>query len=122
MPFQSEGLVLLNQEQIEQVQEIYRLGAFASTNPALSGIGVVFVKFDLRQGGKGYIAVDPGDSPGILFSNYLLTSRGGKVLVFFDHIWKFGNGLFRAVITQTGKGQTFLIGFSFQDIYIYSCL
>ncbi len=38
--------------------EIYRLEAFAATEPALASNGVVFVKFDLAQGTNGFVAVE----------------------------------------------------------------
>jgi hypothetical protein len=46
-PVQSEGAVPLTQVRAVRAPEVYRLEAFASTDPALAAHGVVFVKFSL---------------------------------------------------------------------------
>ena len=46
---------------------MYRLEAFASTEPALASNGVVFVRFDLAQGTNGNLAVEVDAGTGMRF-------------------------------------------------------
>ena len=87
-PVQSEGKVPLDQVKNERPPEIYRLEAFASTDPALAENGVVFVKFDLAQGTNGFIAVDVDTDKTPTFADGRLIDAKGKVVGIFDESWK----------------------------------
>src|ERR1043166_4152842 len=54
----TDGAIPLDHPIPRLVPAIYRLEAFASTQPALAGNGVVFVKFDLAQGTNGFLAIE----------------------------------------------------------------
>jgi hypothetical protein len=86
-PVQSEGQVPLDMVKTDLPPEIYRLEAFASTEPALAENGVVFVKFDLAQGTNGFVAVDV-DASALTFADGRLTDAAGRVLGIFDSGWK----------------------------------
>lgn len=86
-PYQTGGIVPLDQKKRVSPSEVYRLEAFAATDPVLAANGVVFVKFDLKEGTEGYISIQIGcDST--LLSNGKLTDQTGKVLAVFDDTWK----------------------------------
>ncbi|MSU49588.1 MAG: hypothetical protein EXS37_10955 [Opitutus sp.] len=87
-PVQSEGKVPLAMVKTELPPEIYRLEAFASTDPVLAENGVVFVKFDLAQGSNGLVAVDVDARGAVTFEHGRLTDSSGKVIGIFDSTWK----------------------------------
>lgn len=86
-PVQSEGAVPLLQKKVNRPPEIYRLEAFASTEPVLAEHGVVFVKFDLAQGATGYITVQLEDSQSLTFEKGVVKNTEGQVLAVFDSTW-----------------------------------
>ncbi len=67
--------------------EIYRLDAFASTDPALASNGVVFVKFDLAQGTNGLITVEVSPKEKLQFKEGRLMDEQGRVIAAFDSGW-----------------------------------
>ncbi len=87
-PVQSEGKVPLAMVKTDLPPEIYRLEAFASTDPALAENGVVFVKFDLAQGANGFVAIDVGAGTALTFENGRLLNSTGQVIGIFDPSWK----------------------------------
>jgi hypothetical protein len=87
-PVQSEGAVPLTQVRPQRVPEIYRVEAFASTEPALAENGVVFVKFSLAQGAGGFVAVEIGDAA-VKFERGTVTNSKGEVLAQFDSLWRW---------------------------------
>ena len=91
-PVQSEGAVPLQQKKVQRPPEIYRLEAFASTEPALAEHGVVFVKFDLAQGAAGYITVQLEDSQSLTFEKGIVKNTDGQVLAVFDSTWSWERG------------------------------
>ena len=91
-PVQSEGMVPLNQVKRELPPEIYRLEAFAATDPALAANGVVFVKFDLAQGTNGFVSVDVDARSPVKFERGRLIDDSGRVLAIFDAGWKRERG------------------------------
>ena len=107
-PIQSEGNVPLNQKKQESIAEVYRLEAFAGTDTSLAKKGVVFVKFDLKEGSDGYIAVDikTGDVPKL--EDGKLLDQEGKVLAIFDQNWKLDGKLIKARL-QKGNAATLAI-------------
>src|SRR4051812_15641089 len=54
-PPYTDGPLPLDHPIPEPIPEIYRLETFASTDSALAGNGVVFLKFDLVQGTNGWV-------------------------------------------------------------------
>jgi hypothetical protein len=102
-PVQSGGYVPLDQVKHELPPETYRLEAFASTDPALVGHGVVFVKFDLPQGTNGTVAIDVDSKSELKFADGRLTDDQGRVLALFDKTWKWERGL---VVGRFKKGAT----------------
>ena len=88
-PVQSEGAVPLTQVRPQRTPEIYRVEAFASTDPALAGNGVVFVKFSLAQGTAGTITVTLDDRTPVTFSAGNLRNEKGELLATFDPAWKW---------------------------------
>ena len=95
-PFQSEGMVPLDQEKKEASPEIYRLEAFASTDSVLARNGVVFVKFSLKQGTNGYIAVEAGGDSILKLKDGKLIDQDGHVAALFDTRWKQEGRLIKA--------------------------
>lgn len=107
-PVQSEGNVPLDQEKHELPPEIYSLEAFASTDPVLADKGVVFVKFNLKQGTDGYIAVEVETNPTPTFKDGKLIDQKGQVLAMFDDRWKQKGKLMKAWL-QPGIAATLAI-------------
>jgi len=93
---QTQGIVPLNQEKIENNPEIYRLEAFASTDSILAENGVVFVKFDLKRGTDGYMAVEVGGNLDFELKDGKIIDRQGHVLALFDKMWKQEGKLIKA--------------------------
>jgi hypothetical protein len=54
-PEQAEGLVPIDQKPAAREAEVYRLEAFASTDPALAASAVVFVRFSLVAASRGVV-------------------------------------------------------------------
>lgn len=97
-PFQSEGMVPLNSQRKTGNAEIYRLEAFAGTDPVSTQNGVVYVKFDLKQGTDGYITIEAGlDS--INLENGRLLDQSHNVIALFDSSWKKEKNLIKARLT-----------------------
>jgi len=107
-PIQSEGAVPLTQVRPQRVPEIYRLEAFASTDPTLAAHGVTFVKFDLAQGAAGTITVTFDDRATVTFAAGKLSNEKGEVLAVFDAAWKWERQRATAKISAT-KGATFAL-------------
>ena len=107
-PVQSEGAVPLTQTRAQRPAEIYRLEAFASTDPALAAHGVTFVKFDLAQGAAGTITVTLDDRTPVTFADGKLTNEKGELLAVFDAAWKWERQRATAKLTAT-RGATFAL-------------
>ena len=86
-PVQAEGAVPLQQKKVNRSPEIYRVEAFASTEPALAKHGVVFAKFDLAQGVSGYITVQFDNAESLTFERGEVKRADGQVLAAFDSTW-----------------------------------
>jgi hypothetical protein len=91
-PVASEGKVPLNAGKTALPPEIYRLEAFAGTDPALPEHGVVFVRFDLTQGTNGFVAVDVDAPAPVTFADGRLAGADGRVLAVFDAAWRRERG------------------------------
>jgi hypothetical protein len=66
--------------------EVYKLEAFASTDPALAENGLVFVKFSLASGTNGIVTIQLESSP-LKFEQGQVTDAAGNVAVCFDKAW-----------------------------------
>jgi len=88
-PLQSEGLVPLDQKKAHPTPEIYRLEAFASTDPELAGDGVVFVRFSLAQGSNGHITAEVDSKSKLALSKGEISDEQGRTLVLCDPSWKW---------------------------------
>ena len=107
-PVQSEGAVPLTQTRAQRPAEIYRLEAFASTDPALAAHGVTFVKFDLAQGAAGTITITVDDRTPVTFADGKLTNEKGELLAVFDAAWKWERQRATAKLTAA-RGATFAL-------------
>jgi len=88
-PILAEGMVPLDQKRVERDSEIYKLEAFASTEPGLAENGVVFVKFSLSQGSLGIVTVQIDSKGPLTFTDGKVTDEKGAVLAVFDSRWKW---------------------------------
>jgi hypothetical protein len=89
--------------------EIYRLEAFASTDPTLAENGVVFVSFSIIAGSNGVITVETENKPALkITSGGKLLNEKGETLVWFDKSWNLERQLMHARLTS-GKNATLAI-------------
>lgn len=88
-PMQAEGMVPIDQKPLHRAAEIYRLEAFASTDPELAESGVVFVKFSLAQGTNGFISAQLDPRFPINFADGQLSNQQGQVLAVADKNWRW---------------------------------
>src|ERR1051325_8250170 len=79
--------------------EIYRLEAFAATEPALASNGVVFVKFDLTQGTNGTVTVQIDSQSSLSSDNLTAADTSDTAPARFDSAWKFERGRYSAKLT-----------------------
>ncbi|MBI5766373.1 MAG: hypothetical protein HZA93_01155 [Verrucomicrobia bacterium] len=100
-PIQSEGAVPLTQRRPQRKDgaEIYRLEAFASTDPALAENGVVFVKFSLAQGATGTLTVSVDQEAPLTFSEGKLKNQAGGLVALADVNWKWDRRRLQAKLT-----------------------
>ncbi|MBL9200845.1 MAG: hypothetical protein JNL39_10080, partial [Opitutaceae bacterium] len=89
-PVQSEGAVPLDHRPNTRPPEVYRLEAFAATDPALAEHGVVFARFSLAQGTAGTVTITVDDRTPVTFANNrLLNDRGELLAAFEGAAWKW---------------------------------
>ena len=88
-PVQSEGQVPLDQKKTHLTPEIYELEAFASPEPELSNHGLVFVRFTLTQGARGFITADFDSKSKITLKDGLISDADGSALAGCDSSWKW---------------------------------
>ncbi len=100
-PLQPSGQLALAASTPKAPPEIYRLEAFAATEPALASNGVVFVRFDLAQGSNGTVTVQvdgaatiAGEKP-----NGDYVGPITRLAALFDPQWKLGRGRYTARLT-----------------------
>ena len=108
-PVQSEGAVPLRQEKKFRPAEVYRLEAFASTDPGLAQCGAVFVQFSLAQGATGTITLDIEDGKSLTFQDGQLTKPDGSLLAILDGSWKWDRNRASAKLTPTAKATAVLL-------------
>lgn len=88
-PVQTEGSVPVNQQPGRREAEVYRLEAFVSTDPALAGHAVVFVRFSLAAGSTGLVTVQLDPPAGSKFAAGQLADAQGQPVVCADRAWKW---------------------------------
>ena len=88
-PVQSEGAVPLLQEKVVREPEIYRVEAFASTDPMLSASGVVFSQFSLTAGVAGLVTLDFDDDGSLKFDKGTILDATGDAIAVLDSKWKW---------------------------------
>ncbi|MEY2429843.1 MAG: hypothetical protein QOJ40_2728, partial [Verrucomicrobiota bacterium] len=88
-PAYTDGVLALDHPIPHLPPEVYRLEAFASTDPVLASNGVVFVKFDLAQGTNGFLAVEFGAKGPVRFVEGKVMDEKGFVLGVFGPGWKW---------------------------------
>ncbi len=107
-PLLQGGKVPLGAETPKIPGEIYRLEAFAATEPALASNGVVYVKFDLAQGTNGTITVELEAKGPVKLEKGKLLDDQERLLALFDTNWRSDRGRFVARLTS-GKVATFAL-------------
>lgn len=88
-PAGPEALTPIDQQPTKKDQEIYRLEAFASTDPVLAEHAVVFVKFSLAAGNQGLVTVQLDPATGSQFGEGAIRSADGSAVVLLDSAWKW---------------------------------
>jgi hypothetical protein len=88
--------------------EVYRLEAFASTDPKLAENAVVFVTFSLAAGASGVATVELDSKFPFKFMNGKAVNEKGETLAWFDRPWDLDRQLMHAKIS-TNKTATLAI-------------
>jgi hypothetical protein len=100
-PLQAQSRLGLAERKPDVMPEVYRLEAFASTEPGLASNGVVFAKFDLTQGTNGHVSVQVDGRTPLHFAHGRVTDDAGYVLAVFDPSWRWERQL---AVTQLKSG------------------
>lgn len=107
-PVQAEGAVPINLGPAAREQEVYRLEAFASTEPALAENAIVFIQFSLAAGSNGVVTVQLDPATGSRFESNRIIDANGNAVVWADRTWKWERGGLHASL-QPGKVVTLAI-------------
>jgi hypothetical protein len=107
-PTLAEGYLPIPEIRYAHDTQVYRLEAFASTDPALAENAVVFVKFSLASGHNNFITVQPDAKSPVKFANGELRNTEGQLLARFDKNWTWERGAPHATI-GTNKSATLVI-------------
>ena len=107
-PPYTDGPLPLDHPIPDPVPEIYRLEAFASTDPALAGNGVVFVNFNVTQGTNGIITVEISPKNSVRFNKGKVTDDQGNILAVFDSHWTWDRQMAHARL-RPGTNATFAL-------------
>src|ERR1043165_999027 len=86
-PTLGEGYLPISEIRYAHDTQIYRLEAFAATEPALAENAVVFVKFSLASGSNNFITVQFDSKSSIQFADGNVSDDQGHVLAHFDKNW-----------------------------------
>lgn len=112
-PFQAEGSVPLDQGKADLPAEVYRLEAFAATEPALASNGIVCVKFDLAGSTNGFIAAEFECAGPLGLTNGRLTNAAAETLAFCDSAWRLEGHLLTA---RLGPGRAATLAIATQPV------
>src|SRR5262249_39359903 len=104
-PVQSEGMVPIDQQRsdLPKVAEVYRLEAFASTDPMLADSAVVFVQFSLAQGVKGLITAQFDAETQVKLEGGKLTDGQGRIVALCDSNWRWERQALHASFGSTNS-------------------
>ncbi len=97
-PRHDNGKAAVQNGAADPLPEIYRLEAFASTDPQLAGNGVVFVSFSLAQGASGVVCVEIDARAPLKFVEGKVVNEKGEALAYFDKNWDWDRGMVKAKI------------------------
>jgi hypothetical protein len=107
-PTLAEGYLPIPEIRYAHDVEVYQLEAFASTDPALAGNAVIFVKFSLASGKNNVITVQPDSREPVKFADGELRNGEGQLLARFDKNWSWERRAAHATI-GTNKSATLII-------------
>jgi hypothetical protein len=107
-PTLAEGYLPIPEIRYAHDVEVYKVEAFASTDPALAENAVVFVKFALASGHNNAITVQPDARAPVKFANGELRNEKGELLACFDKTWTWERQAPHATI-GTNKSATLVI-------------
>jgi hypothetical protein len=103
-PVLAEGAVPLSHQPAPRPPEVYRLEAFAATEPALADHGVVFVRFSLAQGTAGTVTITLDDRTPVTFAGHRLLNERSEILAAFEGAaWKWERQRVTARLTATSS-------------------
>jgi hypothetical protein len=91
-PSLAEGYLPIPEIRYAHDTQLYRLEAFASTDPALAENALVFVRFSLVAGADNFITVQPEHKGPVKFSGGRLFDEQDQVLAYFDENWTWERG------------------------------
>src|SRR5439155_15123685 len=86
-PTLAEGYLPIAEIRYAHDTQVYKLEAFAATDPTLAENAVVFVKFSLASGSNNFITVQLDAKSPAKFANGKLSDEHGEALVYFDKNW-----------------------------------
>ncbi len=79
--------------------EIYRLEAFASTDPSLSESGVVFARFSLVAGSNGFVTVEMDSKSAVKYVGGVAVNEKNETLAWFEKTWDLDRKTMHAKIS-----------------------
>ena len=103
-PIGAEGMVPLTQTRVDRDSEVYKLEAFASTDPRFAESGLVFVRFSLAQGTIGIVTVEVDSRTPTKFADGVLRDDQGRGLAYFSPNWKWERQRAQARFDKNGFG------------------
>jgi hypothetical protein len=95
------GKAAFQNSENDPAPEIYRLEAFASTDPQLAENGVVFVSFSLAADSNGFVMADIDSKSALKFVRGNAVDEKGETLVWFDEPWNLERKAMHARISGT---------------------
>lgn len=107
-PTLAEGYLPIPEIRYVHDVQVYKVEAFATTEPALAEHAVVFVKFSLASGRNNFITVQADAKSPVKFANGELRNDEGELLARFDRNWTWEREAAHATI-GTNKSATVVI-------------
>lgn len=107
-PTLAEGYLPIPEIRYAHDVDVYKVEAFAGTDPALAENAVVFVRFGLASGHNNLITVQPDAKGPEKFAKGELRNNDGELLACFDKNWTWERQAAHATI-GTNKSATLII-------------
>src|SRR5262249_3409028 len=107
-PSGPESMTPIDQQPSKKEAEMYRLEAFASTDPLIAENAVVFVQFSLVAGVNGLVTVQVDPASEGQFANGAIKNKAGDAVALLDETWKWERQGAHATIAP-GKTATLAI-------------